>query len=570
LKTTVKRIRIVPWAVLLALAVLAWLRQRTPERPASGSDRVPAEWSGARDLTRVPLRPIPEPAAGPSPAPFARAADAVAAEADAASAEEDGAWPPGAIRLEYVASFFSARDRDDFLALARARGFEILDTLRLGHAVRLRAPSRAAWQSLLAEGPAPTGWGNNFHVRVPQPAGETPAADGDVRQPSGTYTGFYKDTLAWLGAGGRPAEWGAGVRVAVLDSGIGSHPSLKGADMVREGGFATDADPAANPHGTAVASLIVGNAAGAAGLAPSASLTDYAVVGAGGVGDLFTLCRAIVEAVDGGARVINVSLGSAGSNYLLESAVSYAVDRDVLIVAAVGNDGAAALAYPAALEGVAAVGAVDAGGRHLYFSNRGAGVDIAAPGLQVAAAWAGEGDALFSGTSAAAPLVSGAVAALLSQDAALSAAEAFALLAAYADDRGVPGADAEYGNGILNMGRVEERDTPGVYDVGVGDPYLVSTGGGAYDLAIWVQNRGTEALRAVSLDVVIDGVATSAGLFNIPVGGTASRRYAVNAASLAASGQVRVVCRASIDGQTDRNPADNGLSVTIDAVRTQP
>ena len=91
----------------------------------------------------------------------------------------------------------------------------------------------------------------------------------------------------------------------------------------------------------------------------------------------------------------------------------------VVIVAAVGNDAVNAVAYPAAYPGVLSVGAVDANGQHLYFSNRGPAVDLVAPGYGVEAAWLDDQTVLFSGTSAATPIVSGALAALLSTDRAL-------------------------------------------------------------------------------------------------------------------------------------------------------
>ena len=126
------------------------------------------------------------------------------------------------------------------------------------------------------------------------------------------------------------------------------------------------------------------------------------------------LARAILLAVDNGANIINVSGGqlvpSGLPDPILEQAIETCARRNVLIVAAAGNDGCDCLHIPAAAPSVLAVGAMDSHGAPLGSSNWGAaylGQGILAPGMDVLGAAPGGGTALKSGTSFATPLVSG-------------------------------------------------------------------------------------------------------------------------------------------------------------------
>ena len=92
-------------------------------------------------------------------------------------------------------------------------------------------------------------------------------------------------------------------------------------------------------HGTAIASIISGALEGYVGLAPSAEILSIEVLDSAGVGDAFSVAEAIVIATDRGTDVINLSLGGEMNNEVLQNAVNYAASKDVLVVAAVGNDG---------------------------------------------------------------------------------------------------------------------------------------------------------------------------------------------------------------------------------------
>ncbi|MFD5318814.1 type VII secretion-associated serine protease mycosin [Streptomyces sp. NPDC127098] len=230
---------------------------------------------------------------------------------------------------------------------------------------------------------------------------------------------------------GLPQAWdlatGEGVTVAVVDSGVdATHPDLdgrvaRGSEFVGvrdEREFRID-EPArqrdCEGHGTAVAGLIAARGAdgeGVIGVAPGA--TVYPVRIADGVENATprTFAAAIADAVAAGADVINLSLAIPSDYEPIREAVEDALAEDVVVVAAAGNEGDARM-YPAAYDGVLAVGAVDAEGQPLDSSNPGDWVDLAAIGAdQVVVSPGGEGYRAEGGTSMAAAQVS-AVAALV-------------------------------------------------------------------------------------------------------------------------------------------------------------
>ena len=145
-----------------------------------------------------------------------------------------------------------------------------------------------------------------------------------------------------------------------------------------------DDDPSDNDgHGTFVAGTIAqstNNGRGVAGMAPGASILPVKVLSDQGFGDVRALANGIVYATDQGADVINMSLGSPSSSQTEYRAIQYAYDRDVVLVAASGNEFARSISYPAAYPEVIAVGAVRASGTRSPYSNTGSGLEIVAPG----------------------------------------------------------------------------------------------------------------------------------------------------------------------------------------------
>lgn len=193
-----------------------------------------------------------------------------------------------------------------------------------------------------------------------------------------------------------------GVRLGMIDGGVASHPSLAGAS-IEQSGFAGSPQPTG--HGTAVASLLVGNQGPFRGAARGASLLVADVYGGSrAAGSATAVVRALGWLASKRASVINISLVGP-HNRLLARAVQAVRGRGIGIVAAVGNDGPAAPPqYPASYPGVLAITGVDARGRALPEAGKATHLDFAAPGADMAAALPGQGYAKVRGTSFAAPL----------------------------------------------------------------------------------------------------------------------------------------------------------------------
>src|SRR5207249_2838968 len=130
--------------------------------------------------------------------------------------------------------------------------------------------------------------------------------------------------------------------------------------------------------------------------------------GANGSGSTSGVAQGITWAVDHGAGVINMSLGSYYNDPATAAAVAYAIARDVVVVAAAGNAGTTTPVYPGANTGVLSVAATDPNDALYYFSSRGSTwVMVAAPGCDYATALGGGYNGNFCGTSAASPMVAG-------------------------------------------------------------------------------------------------------------------------------------------------------------------
>jgi type VII secretion-associated serine protease mycosin len=258
------------------------------------------------------------------------------------------------------------------------------------------------------------------------------------------------------------------VTVAVVDSGVDAdHPQLHRAGKVLPGrNFFESANLPGNfdcvSHGTGVAGIIAADPApgvGFHGVAPDArilpvriSAQDIADNGQSLRIDLGALANGIRYAVDSGARVMNLSIAGFADFPEMRSAVEYAVARDVLVVAAVGNgqqDGAGELpSFPAAYDGVLGVGAIDIDGARTATSQVGPYVDLVAPGAGVLTATRVAGHAYANGTSFAAPFVSATAALVRSAWPDLSAAEVAQRLIATASP--ARGDSHSHGAGVVN------------------------------------------------------------------------------------------------------------------------
>jgi subtilisin family serine protease len=298
--------------------------------------------------------------------------------------------------------------------------------------------------------------------------------------PSGAYdfNHIYLDSGDVEAEGAAPAHVepatdraaAATTRIGLVDGGVdATHPVFKDA-LIHQHGCADKAIPSA--HGTAVASLLIGRSERFRGAAPDAQLYAadvYCGLADGGAVD------AVVEAISWIAHervpVINVSLVGP-RNVALEGAVRAVIARGFIVVAAVGNDGpAAAPLYPAAYPGVVGVTGVDARQKALVEACRGPQVTFAAPGADMAAALLAPSFAAVRGTSFAAPIVAGLLAARMREPDARAARQAVAELVAQAVDLGAKGVDETYGNGLVG-GAV--RTEPVVALVGPPTPTTVA------------------------------------------------------------------------------------------------
>ena len=148
-------------------------------------------------------------------------------------------------------------------------------------------------------------------------------------------------------------------------------------------------------HGTHVAGTIaaVNNSEGVVGIMPNTNVNLHIVkvFNAAGWGYTGELVDAVDTCVDNGAKVINMSLGGAGSSNAERNSLQAAADAGVLLIAASGNDGDATLSYPASYDSVMAVGALDQGRQHAEFSQYTSQVEISAPGEAILSTVAGDG-----------------------------------------------------------------------------------------------------------------------------------------------------------------------------------
>ncbi|HHW14493.1 MAG TPA: S8 family peptidase, partial [Firmicutes bacterium] len=215
---------------------------------------------------------------------------------------------------------------------------------------------------------------------------------------------------------GAPALWqqspsttGAGVKVAVLDTGIDlNHPDLSpnlaaGVNILNPRRPASDD----NGHGTHVAGTIAAalNGLGVVGAAPQARLYPVKVLDRNGSGRLSDIVKGLEWCVQQGIQVANLSLGSPEGNATFAEAVARAAAAGVVVVAAAGNTGPGpdTLGYPARYPETIAVGATTRGDAVAGFSSRGEELDLVAPGDLILSTWLNGTYQELSGTSMAAP-----------------------------------------------------------------------------------------------------------------------------------------------------------------------
>jgi serine protease len=353
----------------------------------------------ARPAARRPARPVARVLIACSLA----AAVGVPASARAATTAPGpaGAYAPNEIVVRYApgapTAYAARAGAGSRIAPARGAGHTRLLRLAPGVSVsaalaRIRARHNVAWAV------------PDYRARVA--GGLIPNDEGTARKPAGwqelqwNFSGEFgvnaPEAWANVAAAGHPG--GRGVTVAVLDTGVayanrghfrrspdfGRHTFVKGYDFVSRSPYPNDR----NGHGTFVAGVIAeatDNHYGLAGLAFSARIMPVRVLDTEGEGEASTIAEGVIFAVRHGAQVINLSLefspGVTASDIpeLIE-ALHYAHRHRVLVVAAAGNEGHSAIAYPARGPEVISVGATTEHGCLAGYSNDGRSLTLVAPG----------------------------------------------------------------------------------------------------------------------------------------------------------------------------------------------
>lgn len=289
-----------------------------------------------------------------------------------------------------------------------------------------------------------------------------------------------RDREYWLSTYGFTTAWnttkGAGVTIAVIDTGIdGSHPDLAGAVV---GGTDVSGVGAANgqtpigdddEHGTMVASLLAGRGHGGGdgvlGVAPAAKLLSVSVgFGVGSIDSDEQIATAVRWSVDHGANIINMSLTRNTLDWPTswDDAFLYAMEHNVIVVAAAGNRGSGTteVGAPATMPGVVVVAGVDTDGVASFdASSQGITLTVAAPSEGLVGAAPGGGYYQWEGTSGATPLVAGLLALIESSHPGLSAGNVINRLTATATKKGD---SIIYGSGLINAAAAVTASVPSV------------------------------------------------------------------------------------------------------------
>jgi len=274
------------------------------------------------------------------------------------------------------------------------------------------------------------------------------------------------------------------VLVAVIDTGIDySHPDLAGNYVTLGYNWVNGtSDPRDdNGHGTHCAGIIaaeLNNAIGIAGLAQVKIMAEKAI-GADGSGYEDDLAKAIIHAVDQGAKILSNSWGAPSDSMLIHEAIQYAYNNGVLVIAAAGNSATNTKFYPAAYDEVVAVTATDQADAPASFTSYGNWVELAAPGVGIYSTTPtyhvtlnDQGVAMnydyLSGTSMACPHVAGVAALVWSEFSNMSRDVLRLRLRDTADDLGTPGFDIYYGYGRVNARRALTEPLP-AHDIVIGN-----------------------------------------------------------------------------------------------------
>jgi subtilisin family serine protease len=343
-------------------------------------------------------------------------------------------------------------------ALVRAHGGSVKHSFTLVPAIAASLPAQAV-AALRA----------NPRVTAIEPDGLVYAVDAFDNELAATW-GVARVISSASGNLHSTGHFGAGVRVAVIDTGVAAHSDLApiagGWDFVNNDSNPTDD----NGHGTHVSGTIAAlrNGTGVVGVAPDVEIYALKVLGANGSGSFSNVIAALNWVVDFNTThspkilVTNNSYGAAGDpGSIVKAAFDNAEAAGVLNVASAGNSGNCAgtgntVGFPAQYASTLAVAATDSNNLRACFSSSGPAVGIAAPGAGITSTVPGGGYATWNGTSMASPHVVGAAVQVIAAGVVdLNGVKGVSdevrnLLTSTATDLGAAGRDDLYGAGLVN------------------------------------------------------------------------------------------------------------------------
>jgi hypothetical protein len=270
-------------------------------------------------------------------------------------------------------------------------------------------------------------------------------------------------------------------KVAILDTGVdATHPDLSGVvvpgrSLVDAGDGRTDE----NGHGTWLAGIVAARTDNLQGIAAVAydhvQVMPVKVLTADGLGQDSDIIQGVTWAADNGASVILMAFSNPGFSEALQEAIDYAWGHNVVLVAAVGNDGSNTPTFPAGDRAVMGVSATDSSDTLVSGSNYGAAVFVAAPGTSIVGTYPGNTYVTWSGTSASAAIVAGTAALMRAINPSLSNG---VVVGRIARNAGVAGTQVQTGNGRVDVSRAladtstASVEPAGAPPVGTGGPFL--------------------------------------------------------------------------------------------------
>ncbi|WP_289142088.1 S8 family peptidase [uncultured Brevibacillus sp.] len=287
------------------------------------------------------------------------------------------------------------------------------------------------------------------------------------RKPNDTYYTEYQWNLPLIGMekSWDISEGSSDVIVAVVDTGVDmNHPEfagklVEGYNVLEDNNKPQDD----NGHGTHVSGVIAAktnNKDGIAGMTWKSKLMPIKAIGADGSGSAVDIAQGIYWATDHGADVINLSVGNYTSSAALKEACQYAFQKNVVLVAASGNDASDQPSYPAAYDEVLSVAAVDHRKERADFSNFGEHVDVSAPGVDIPSTYIYSDYASLSGTSMACPHVAALAALVRSVQPDMKNRDVMDVIRKSAVDLGPPGHDQLYGYGMIDVNQTLRQLRP--------------------------------------------------------------------------------------------------------------